>query len=202
MEERYDETAAGRVDVYRYIRPAPGSQGVEYAADLGDGFELPGECGAEDGHHRDGVLVDGLAYLLGGDDVTTLFHRKVLGFDIEIAAELFPYHLNIAAENQIGPGGVGITPPRTPAPFQRQTGQHDGLARPDRRHTGRAGRVLGVQTGRVKEIGDHVHASLLDRCRRRVFVLVDHVLVERLGHQFFGLWIHPRGDERREVEAG
>jgi len=35
----------------------------------------------------------------------------------------------------------------------------------------------------------------------RVLVLVDHVLVERLGHQALGLRLHPRSDERGEVEA-
>jgi len=35
----------------------------------------------------------------------------------------------------------------------------------------------------VPEIGDHVHAAILDLCGLRVLVLVDHVLVDRVGHQ-------------------
>src|SRR5262249_28070810 len=41
-----------------------------------------------------------------------------------------------------------------------------------------------------------------ERRRLRVLVLVDHVLVERLGDQPGGLRLHPRGDERRHVQPG
>jgi hypothetical protein len=42
----------------------------------------------------------------------------------------------------------------------------------------------------------------LDLRRLRVLVLVDHVLVEALGHQLVGLRFHPGGDERGRVQAG
>ena len=43
-------------------------------------------------------------------------------------------------------------------------------------------------------------AARLELGGLRVLVLVDHVLVEALGHQPLGLRLHPRGDERREVQ--
>ena len=55
--------------------------------------------------------------------------------------------------------------------------------------------VLGME-----EIGDHCHTTGFDRGGGRVLVLVDHVLVERLGIQFGGVIVHPRADERSEIE--
>ena len=43
--------------------------------------------------------------------------------------------------------------------------------------------------GGVEQIGHYTHASLFNRRGRRIFVFVDHVLVERLGHQQSGLGI-------------
>ena len=87
-----------------------------------------------------------------------------------------------------------------PAPFHRQPGQHDGLARPDGGHADGTGRVVVAQVFGVEQVGDHADAALLDRRGGRVFVLVDHVLVERLCHQLFGLGIHPGGDKRRQIQ--
>ena len=44
------------------------------------------------------------------------------------------------------------------------------------------------------------YTTAFDRRGGRVLVLVDHVLVERLGHQLLGLGVHPGGDERGEVQ--
>ena len=41
----------------------------------------------------------------------------------------------------------------------------------------------------------------LDLGGLRVLVLVDHVLVEALGHELLGLRLHPGRDERRDVQA-
>jgi hypothetical protein len=50
-------------------------------------------------------------------------------------------------------------------------------------------------------VAQHVDAAYLDRRRLGVFVLVDHVLVERLRHELVGHRLHVGGDERGEVEA-
>ena len=46
-----------------------------------------------------------------------------------------------------------------------------------------------------------LHAAHLELRGLRVLVLVDHVLVEALGHQLLGLRLHPRRHERRQVQA-
>ena len=82
-----------------------------------------------------------------------------------------------------------------PAALEREPAEHARLAGAGGRA---ADRVLGV--GRVPEVGEHVHAAVLQVGRARVLVLVDHVLVERLGHQQPGLRLGPRRDERGQVE--
>ena len=62
--------------------------------------------------------------------------------------------------------------------------------------------VASSLVGRVPQPAQHVHAAHLDLSGARVLVLVDHVLVERLGHEPLGLRLHPRGHERGEVQAG
>ncbi len=53
----------------------------------------------------------------------------------------------------------------------------------------------------MPEAGEHVHAATLELRGLRVLILVDDVLVDRLGHEPLRLRIHPGSDERREVEA-
>ena len=84
-----------------------------------------------------------------------------------------------------------------PAPLQRHAGEHRGLAGAGRRRA--RGLVL---VGRAPQPAEHVDAALLELGRARVLVLVDHVLVERLGHQPLGLRLHPRRHERRQVQPG
>ena len=151
--------------------------------------------------HADGVLVDGVEDLLGRDDVAPLLHRQIARFDVEVAAELLPDHLDVGAHHQVRRALLPVFADLfAPAPFQRQPAQHHRLAGADGRHPDGAGRVVVAQVIGMEQVGHHAHAALLDRRGQRVFVLVDHVLVERLGHQLLGLGIHPGGDERRQVQ--
>ena len=142
-------------------------------------------------HWRDGRL--------GRQVVRVALHRHEAGLDLPVAAELLPAHLHVGAHHHVGPVGrlaarsLSVAPP----PLQRHPGEHGGLARARRR---RARRLVLVR--RVPQPAQHVHAALLELGRARVLVLVDHVLVERLGHEPVGLGLHPRRDERREVEPG
>ncbi len=180
--------------------PACG-QFVERGADLTDRFQFAGERGAEDRHDADGVLVDVVQHLLGRDDVAARRHRQVARLDVEVAAELLPHHLHVGAHHQIRrPALPVLTDPFAPPPLQREPGEHHRLARSDRRHPGGARRVVVAQVLGVEQVGHHADTALLDRRGGRVFVLVDHVFVERLGHQLLGLRIHPGGDERRQVQ--
>jgi hypothetical protein len=54
----------------------------------------------------------------------------------------------------------------------------------------------------VPQVGEDLHAARLDLGGLRVLVLVDHVLLDGLGHQQVRLPGHPRRHERREVQAG
>jgi len=53
----------------------------------------------------------------------------------------------------------------------------------------------------VPQPPDDVHAPSLDLGGLRILVLVDHVLIRRLGHQRSRRRRHPRRYERRQVQA-
>ncbi len=53
----------------------------------------------------------------------------------------------------------------------------------------------------VPQMGQHSHAARLQLGGPWEFVLVDHVLVDCLGHQGLGLCLHPGGPEGRAVLA-
>ena len=57
-------------------------------------------------------------------------------------------------------------------------------------------------SGEFHSDGDHLPAAGLDRRRLRVLVLVDHVLVGRLGVEPVGVRVHPGAHERGEVQPG
>jgi hypothetical protein len=54
----------------------------------------------------------------------------------------------------------------------------------------------------VPQVGQDVHTPLLKLGGPLVLVLVDHVLVHAFGHEHPGLRLHPRSDERGEVQPG
>ena len=86
-------------------------------------------------------------------------------------------------------------PALLPQALEREPAQHRGLA-------GAGGRAAGGLVGirGVPQLAEDVHAAHLELGRLRVLVLVDHVLVEALGHQHLGLRLHPGGHERGQVE--
>ena len=114
--------------------------------------------------------------------------------DVEVAAELLPDDVHVAAEDQVGvrrrpPGGLL---PGAPVPLQRQGAEHDRL-----------GRALGARPGglarRVEQVGEHPDAALLDLGRARVLGVVDEVAVQVLGDDPLRLRLHPGGDEGGQV---
>jgi hypothetical protein len=117
--------------------------------------------------------------------------------DVEVAAELLPDDVHIAAEHQVRP--VGWLPrrlaTRAPLPLQRQRAEHDRLRR-----------ALGTRAGRfsrrVVEVSKHADAALLDLRRLRILGVVDVVAVQVLRDHPLSLGLHPRGDEGREVAHG
>ena len=147
-------------------------------------------------HRRDAdrVLVDVGLDVLGADRVLVGLERDDPRLDVEVAAELLPDDVHVAAEDQIRlVGGLaGRLAPLAPLPLQRERAQHDRLRRALR--TG-ARRLAGG----VEEIREHPDAALLDLRGARVLGVVDEVAVEAVGDDLAGLRLHPGGDEGRQV---
>ena len=160
-----------------------------------DRFVFAGERGSENRNNADGVLIQRADDLLRRDRVPTGGHWKVPRLDIPVLAKLLPHDLDVRAEDEVRLLCVrrANTTTRAPAPFHRETGQHHRLTRSDR---GRPDRIAG----RMEQVADHVHAAPFQLGGLRVLVLIDHVLVEGLGHESIGLRLHPCGDERRKIE--
>ena len=166
----------------------------EQLVDADDVVHVPGERGAEHGGHADRVLVHVGLHVLGADRVLVLRERDDPRLHVEVAAELLPDDVHVAAEDQVRPvhGPARRLTALSPVPLQRQGAQHDRLggalrARP------------GGLPGRVEEIGQHANAALLDLGGAGVLGVIDEVPVEVLRDDPLRLGLHPGGHEGREV---
>ena len=152
---------------------------------------------SENGDHADRVLVAQRDRLVHPQVEPVALHRHETGFDVPVAAELLPAHLDVDPHHQVRcRSGCGLVT-FSPAQLHRQATEHRGFARADRRCSDRRIRRSGRR--RVPQVGHDLQTSAFDLCRLRILVAVDHVLVERLGHQPFGLRFHPRRHERGQV---
>ena len=158
---------------------------------------VPGEGGAEHGGHGDRVLVDVRLHVLGADRVLVGRERDDARFDVEVAAELLPHDVDVAAEDEVGAIGrlAGGLAALAPLPLQRQRAEHDRLG-------GALGARAGRLSGRVEEVGEHADAALLDLGRLWVLGVVDEVHLQRRVDDPVGLGLHPGRHERREVAHG
>ena len=84
-----------------------------------------------------------------------------------------------------------------PLPLQGHAAQHGGLAGTG---GGTSHSVGGLR--RIPQIGQHVHATVFELGRLWVLVLVDHVFVDALVHEFVDLRLHPGLAEGRQVLTG
>ena len=155
---------------------------------------MPGERRSEHGGHADRVLVDVWLHVLGADRVLVLLQRDDPRLDVEVAAELLPHDVHVAAEHEVGTIGplAGRLAPRAPLPLQRQRAQHDRLGGSLR---ARAGRL----SGGVVEVGEHADAALLDLRRLRILGVIDEVHLQGFVDHPTRLGLHPRRHERRQV---
>ena len=194
VQERPHEAAAGAVDVQRHVEPALVAQAHEQVVDADDVVGVAGERRAEHGGDADRVLVDVRLDVLGPDRELVRLQRDDPRLDVEVAAELLPHDVHVAAEDEVRPVGrlARRLAPRAPLPLQRQRAEHDRLRRALRARAGRLAR-------RVEEVGEHPDAALLDLRRLRVLGVVDVVAVQVLGDHPLRLGLHPRRHERREV---
>jgi hypothetical protein len=162
--------------------------------DSDDVVGVPREGRAEHGGDADRVLVEVGLDLLGPDHVPVLLERHDPRLDVEVAAELLPDHVHVAAEDQVGLverlrlGFAALLP----FPLQREGAEHDRLRGPLGASAGRLAR-------RVVEVGEHADAALLDLGRDRVLGVVDEVAVKVFADDPLSLGLHPGGDEGRQV---
>jgi hypothetical protein len=155
---------------------------------------MPGERGAENGGHADRVLVDVRLDVVGPDRVLAGLQRDDARLHVEVAAELLPDDVHVAAEHEIRARRVlaGAFAPAAPLPLQRERAEHDGLRGP------LCARAGGLARG-MEQVGDHADAALLDLRRLRILRVVDEVAVQVLRDHALRLGLHPGGHERREV---
>ena len=194
VEEGPDEAAGGAVDVDRHVVPAVLLQLHQVVVDPADVVGMAGEGGAEDGGDADRVLVDLRGDVVGADRVLALLQRHHPLFDVEVAAELFPDHVHVAAEDEVRfvDRFARRFPPFLPFPLQREGAEHDRLG-------GALAAGAGRLAGGVEEVGEHADAALLDLGRDRILGVIDEVAVVVLGDQPLGLRLHPGGDEGGQV---
>ena len=174
--------------------PALVLEAHEQVVDADDVVGMPGERGAEDGGHADRVLVEVGFHVLGPDRVLVALERDDSRLDVEVAAELLPHHVHVAAEDEVRAARVlaRLLAASAPLPLQRERAEHDRLRRTLRARAGRLAR-------RVEEVGEHADAALLDLGGLRVLGVVDEVAVEVLGDDPLRLGLHPGGHEGGQV---
>ena len=131
---------------------------------------MAGERGAQDGRDADRVLVDVRFDISWTDRVLVGFQRDDPRFDVEVAAELLPHDVHVAAKDEIRPVDTLVLGLHavTPLPLQRQRAEHDRLGGALR---ARAGRLAGS----MEEVGKHTYAAPLDLRRLRVLGVIDEV---------------------------
>ena len=199
VDEGGDEGPGRAVDVHGDVEARVGLQGVERVADLLDRLVRAVERRAEHRDDSDGVLVAELHRLVRGDVQAIALHRHQAHLDVPVVGELLPADLDVDSHDDVGRVDrlALCLAPMLPASLEGEPAQHRRLARAGRRA---AGGLIGVL--RVPQAREDRDAAHLELGGLRVLVLVDHVLVEALGHERLRLRLHPGGDERRQVEAG
>ena len=193
-----DHPARRPVDVHWHVQAGVLLDRVEGLADFLDRLVDARVCDAHDGDHANGVLVHEVLEerAVKGGVVNRHGHKPHL--DIPVVAELLPAHLHPGAHDEVRlvDAQPGVAALGTPASAHRKSSEHRGLRRADR---GGADSVRWVRG--VPEVREDAPAAGLDLRGLRIFVLVDHVLVDGLRVELLGAVVHPRGHEGREVEA-
>jgi hypothetical protein len=107
--------------------------------------------------------------------------------------------VDVGAHHHVGTIGwqAGGLAAALPGALVGEHRKHDRLGGADR---GGARRLLAGRG--VEEPPDHGDHALVDHLGLGILVLVDQVLVERLGGELVCLGLHPTGHERGEVERG
>ena len=110
VEERPHEAAARPVDVQRHVEALLVAQADQQVVDPDDVVGVPGERRPEHRGDADRVLVDVRLHVLGPDRVLVGLQRDDPRLDVEVAAELLPHHVHVAAEHEVRPVGRPCPP--------------------------------------------------------------------------------------------
>ena len=102
VEERPHEAAAGGVDVQRDVEPLLVLELEQHLVDALDVVRMAREGGAEHGADADRVLVEMGMDVLGPDRELVGLQRDDPRLDVEVAAELVPYDVDVPAEDEVG----------------------------------------------------------------------------------------------------
>ena len=164
--------------------------------------------GANDGADTNSVLVNELDSLLWVDNIAFIGAVDITFFNIEIPGRFLPTDLDGGVHDDVGFRGILAFSFALvlPAPLHsaedargqllapvclfvkikahlRQSSQHNGLGRPN---CARAHRILGlICSRRIEQSCDHADTTILDIGSLRVLLIVDEVLGEGFGHEFF-----------------
>ena len=135
-------------------------------------------------------------HIVRADRVLARLQRHDPRLDVEVAAELLPHDMHIAAEHQIRArgGGSGGLAAFAPVPLEGQTTEHDRLGRS-------LGSGAGGLAGRVEQIREHPDAALLDLGGAGILGVVDEVAVQVRGDDLLRLRLHPGRHESGQVPS-
>lgn len=174
-----DEATAGRIDVDRDIQPLL----LQEVVDTLDVLIVAGIRRAQDNGNANGIFIHQVHSLLRINRVPVRRAVDILLLNLKVARGLFPADLHGGGHDDVWlVGGLALgLALDLPAALHGQDAEHDGLGGPD------AGRADAVAARRsVEELANHVDAAVLDVGGLRVFLVVDEVFGEGLGHELLG----------------
>jgi len=179
-------------------------QAIESCREGDDVFVIAREGAAEDADDADGVFVAGGCGAFRVGDVVGWSEGDVALLHIPVAREFVPADLGVGAHDEVranGTGDVGWLALGlhllTPTPLEGQAAEHASFAGADGGCPNG-----GFGRGSVPELSQHVDAAHFKLGGLRVFILVDHVLIEGFRHELVCFGLHPRAAEGGEIEAG
>ena len=112
VEERPHEAAARPVDVQRDVEPLLVAQADQQVVDPDDVVGMARERRPQHRRDADRVLVDVRLHVLRADRVLVGLERDDPRLDVEVAAELLPHDVHVAAEHEVRPRRCPCRPPR------------------------------------------------------------------------------------------
>jgi hypothetical protein len=115
--------------VERDVEPLLLLQRDQHVVDPNHVVGMAREGRADHRSHPDRVLVHVRLDVLGADRELVGLQGDDSRLDVEVAGELLPHHVHVAAEDQVGRvGGLALRlAPLAPLPLQRQRPEHDRL---------------------------------------------------------------------------